>query len=70
MNKVDIAILILIGTFGIVGYYRGVLGAAFKLIQYAETKTLEESYKERYKIVNAYEKANKISKQLTRNWQK
>ena len=34
MNKVDIAILILIGTFGIVGYYRGVLGAAFKLIQW------------------------------------
>ena len=44
--------------------------AAFNLIQYAETKTLEESYKERSKIVNAYEKANKISKQLTRNWQK
>ena len=44
--------------------------AAFNLIQYAETKTLEESYKERSKIVKAYEKANKISKQLTRNWQK
>ena len=44
--------------------------AAFNLIQYAETKTLEESYKERSKILNAYEKANKISKQLTRNWQK
>lgn len=44
--------------------------AAFDLIQYAESKTLEESYKERSKIVNAYKKANDLSKKLTRNWQK
>lgn len=44
--------------------------AAFDLIQYAESKTLQESYKERSKIVNAYRKANGLSKQLTRNWQK
>lgn len=43
--------------------------AAFDLIQYAETKTLEESYGERSKIIRAYEKANGFSKQLTRNWQ-
>ena len=44
--------------------------AAFDLIQYAESKTLQESYKERSKIVNAYKKANGLSKKLTRNWQK
>jgi hypothetical protein len=44
--------------------------AAFDLIQYAETKTLKESYKERSKILNAYRKANGLSKKLTRNWQK
>ena len=43
---------------------------AFDLIQYAESKTLKESYKERSKIVNAYKKANDFSKKLSRNWQK
>lgn len=34
MNKVDIAILIIIGIFTILGYYRGILGTAFSLIQW------------------------------------
>ena len=34
MNKIDIIILIIIGIFTAIGYYRGLLGAAFSLIQY------------------------------------
>lgn len=34
MNEIDIIILIIIGIFTIIGYYRGLLGTAFSLIQY------------------------------------
>lgn len=34
MNKIDVIILIIIGLFTVIGYYRGLLGAAFSLVQY------------------------------------
>lgn len=34
MNKIDIIILVIIGIFTIIGYYRGLLGTAFSLVQY------------------------------------
>lgn len=34
MNRVDIAILIVIGIFTVLGYYRGILGTVFSLIQW------------------------------------
>ncbi len=34
MNKIDIAILIIVGIFMILGYYRGILGTIFSLVQW------------------------------------
>lgn len=34
MSNVDIAIIIIVGIFTIIGYYRGLLGTAFSLVQY------------------------------------
>ena len=34
MNKIDIIILVIIGIFTIIGYYRGILGTVFSLAQY------------------------------------
>ena len=34
MSKIDIFILIVIGIFTLIGYYRGLLGVAFSLVQY------------------------------------
>lgn len=34
MNRIDIAILVIIGVFTILGYYRGILGTVFSLVQW------------------------------------
>lgn len=34
MSRIDIVILIIVGIFTIIGYYRGILGTAFSLVQY------------------------------------
>lgn len=44
--------------------------AAFNLIEYAESKTLEESFDVKTRLLRAYQYANGVKNKLTRNWQK
>ena len=34
MSRIDIFILVIVGIFTVIGYYRGILGTAFSLVQY------------------------------------